>query len=77
MNARYALARGLVTATAYLVVVFALAAIWGEHRRNVIALAVALVALPIFLLRFRRSGYWFARQVLGDYAALPLPETSN
>jgi hypothetical protein len=71
-NAHYSMARGLVTATAGLVVVFAVAAATTEdHRRNLVALAVALAAWPFFFNRFRRFSDWFARQVWQDYAALP------
>jgi hypothetical protein len=69
MNARYALARGLVTASAYLSLVFGVAVAKGDA--DAVALVLALAAVPIFLHRFHRFGYWFARQVLQDYAGLP------
>lgn len=71
LNARYSLARGLVTTTAALVIVFAVAAATTDtHRRNLIAFGVAIVALPFSFNRFRRFGEWFARQVWQDCAAL-------
>ncbi len=71
LNARYSMARGLVTATTGLIVIFAVAAgTTDDHRRNLIALGVSVAAWPFFFNRFRRFGNWFARQVWQDYAAL-------
>lgn len=71
LNARYSMARGLVTGTTGLIVVFAVAAgTTDDHRRNLIALAVSAAAWPFFFNRFRRFGDWFARQAWQDYAAL-------
>src|SRR5262249_26079339 len=71
LNARYSMARGLVTATTGLIVVFAVAAgTTDDHRRNLIALAVSVAAWPFLFNRFRRFADWFARQVWQDYAAL-------
>lgn len=70
LNARYSMSRGLVTATAGLIVAFGVAAATtDDHRRNLVALIVAVAAWPFFFNRFRRFADWFARQVWQDYAA--------
>jgi hypothetical protein len=70
MNTLYALSRGLATASAVLILVFAAA--WiddGAIKPFGIATAGAVVATLLLMVRFDRFGFYFADQVWRDYAA--------
>ena len=70
MNTLYALSRGLATASAILILVFA--ASWiddGQIEPFGLATAAAILAALLFMLRFDRFGFYFADQVWRDYAA--------
>jgi hypothetical protein len=77
MNALYALSRGLATASAVLILVFAVSGIHkGEVERFGFATAGAILATLLLMVRFDRFGFYFADQVWRDYAA-GRPEQSS